>query len=76
MSSAPWRARFRDSSSREDFRFHGALWVAAMVLIVAGLFALARGGVALGLAQVALGVVVGVGGLALVDQRSRRDRSM
>jgi len=56
---------------REDLRYYAPFWLAAMVLIVSGLLAFARGGMALGIAQIALGVVVGPAALNLVD-RGRR----
>jgi len=56
---------------REDARLYVLFWVGSMVLIVSGLLAFTRDGMALGIAQIALGVVVGPGGLSLLDLRPR-----
>ena len=58
---------------REDIRLYVLFWLASMVLIISGLYAFARDGMALGIAQITLGFVVGPGGLSLVDLRTPRD---
>jgi hypothetical protein len=58
---------------REDLRYYGLSWLAAMVLVISGLLAFARGGMALGIAQIALGVVVGPATLSLIGRGPGRD---
>jgi len=43
------------------------LWIIAAVLVVAGIVTLLRGGVLYGIALIVLGLLVGPGGVSLLD---------
>jgi len=58
---------------REIFAFYALFWLASMVLITCGLFTFGHHHAASGVAQVALGIAIGVAGMALVDLGTPRE---
>jgi hypothetical protein len=43
------------------------LWIAAVVLVIAGIVSLIRGAVVAGIALIAIGLIVGPGGVSLFN---------
>ena len=43
------------------------LWIIAAILVIAGIVTLIRGGIVVGIALIILGLIVGPGGVSLID---------
>ena len=43
------------------------LWIIAVVLVIAGIFSIVRGGVVMGIVLIVVGLLVGPGGVSIFD---------
>jgi hypothetical protein len=54
-----------DADGKKERTMAGLLWVIAVVLVIAGIVTLVRGGVVAGIALIVVGLLVGPGGVSV-----------